>query len=677
MRLSPPFRVATAARRCLFSLAPFPRRFASSSAGTLEESGFDHLLHHRLPITQPMGFRFSSEELYRATFPASRIRNFCIVAHIDHGKTTLSDAILRRTSVLDIRGAVGTYMDKLQVEQERGITVKAQTCTIFVTRKTEIFMLNLIDTPGHVDFTYEVSRSLAACEGAVLLVDASQGVQAQTLANLQLALEAGLTIVPALSKLDAVQNDAVVDRTLTQLEDTTGLLRSETILTAARCKRGIEMLLEAILDKVQPPADGSSSSPLRALVFDTWTDFAPRNESIMCLVRIASGSVKKGSRIAAFHAQKFLEVLQVGLMYPEATPTLALGPGQVGFVRLPSGCRITVGETIVDGNTQNLLSVKPFPGFRITKPVVFAGFFPDQSSRLDELESAVAHLRVTDPSVTVAPMNCSALGGGLQLGFLGPLHLSIFRDRLLQEYDQAVLVTPPHVYYRYLDNAGAEHDLTVLTWKERTDGVKAYLEPIVVVTIVTPPEYRIPLENVAVADYRGVPQGSREEAGKVVMQFRMPLGEFVRGFFDTLKSISHGFATMEYDEPVYEESDLVKVDVVVHKQHISSLSVICHRRDTQRVGKRLVAVLHACMERTIVEMAIQACVGNKVIARETLGAVRKDVLAKIHAGDPTRAQRKLDHQKEGKRRIAKRMIGSVCLDQDTMIAAMGATVWVK
>ncbi|CUG84409.1 GTP-binding protein, putative [Bodo saltans] len=649
-------------------------------------------VQHKLEVKAPMGCPRSHDDLRRLTsFPKERIRNFSIIAHIDHGKTTLSDAILRRTGVLTADGAVGTYMDKLQVERERGITIKAQTCSMFVHYKGEDYLMNLIDTPGHVDFQYEVSRSLGASEGALLLVDASQGIEAQTMANFYLALENNLTIVPALTKLDTVMGDEPVEAVMQQLEDATGLLRSEVLLTSARQKLGVEAALEAIIDRVPPPSGKSSTHPgsvsasgtltvssgdvpLRALLFDCWTlKDAKGVEGIMCLVRVVDGEASSKTVASFLHSKKRYPVREVGIMHPEPCPVGCLTSGMVGYLFIVGIQRsdVMIGDTI----SSALHNIEPIPGFRTVKPVVFAGFFPDEGDQVSHLRESVDGLRVTDPSVTCTSLECPALGPGIQLGFLGMLHMKVFQERLFAEFSRKVLVTPPQVQYRYLDKEGKHHELTVFNWKWGHEGAASYEEPWIRAVLIMPIEHFGVINGEALQNFRAEQLDMKPVDGtRVSVRYRMPLAELARGFFDRVKSLSHGYASLDYDEVVYEPADLVKVEIVINKATISALSCICSRQDSQAVGRRIVSSLKENLTRSSVDLPIQAYVSQKCIARETIGAYKKDVTAKIHGGDLSRKQKKWADQKKGKERMGKRSFGTVALDQDVLAAAMGASM---
>ncbi|KAG5493820.1 hypothetical protein JKF63_01652 [Porcisia hertigi] len=763
-----------------------PRRHCSAlsspttGASTAPKHGDDlYLSHyaipkdaHRLVGTPQLLPRHPAEEVafkknLIKNFPQAHIRNVSVVAHVDHGKTTLSDAMLRFSNLLPADGATGTFTDRLQVEKERGITVKAQTCSVLLTaRETGTqYLINLIDTPGHVDFQYEVSRSLCASEGAALLVDVRQGVEAQTMAQFYASLEQNLTILPVLTKMDSVMCDAEVEKTLLQLEDSTGLLSREVVLTSAKSKQGIEQLFQDIIDKVPPPRGREGFSdmkqlpamhpdsaerkhverelvPLRALLFDCWTSEssgmadgaagAPTNpptpspsvspgtaataggqpvarEGIYGLIRVMDGTVTSGTTVVFFHSRKKYEVREVGIIHPTLHPTAALTAGMVGFVFFPGltkkdvfigdtlctlptrrhKMRIEVTSTAADAETAgsedarsngDSLLVAPISGFKTVHPVVFAGFYPDEGVYVTQLREAVDLLCVNDPSVTVEQLQCPALGPGLQLGFLGFLHMQVFKERLLMEFGQAVLVTPPQVQYMYVEQHGDPDDpaqrkpVSVSNWRWPHEGVGAYLEPFVTATVLTPSEYFNEINSAALSSFRGEMREMRVvDDARTLVRYHMPMADLARGFFSTVKSSSHGYATLEYDDPTFMTADLVKMDIVINKARISALSTICLRQEASVHARRIIGSLKENLLRSSVDLPLQALVGTKIIFRETVKAYRKDVTAKIHAGDISRKQKKWNDQKKGKERMARRSVGTVTLDQSVLAAAMGAT----
>ncbi|KAG8347140.1 putative GTP-binding protein [Trypanosoma vivax] len=712
-----------------------PEAFTSSYA----------LLRHTIPPTEatmgrprPVDDDQASRSLAALKeFPSERIRNIAVVAHVDHGKTTLCDVMLRRTGTLQGGSLVGTYTDRLLVERERGITVKAQTSSMFVEHNGIEYLINLIDTPGHVDFQYEVSRSVGAAQGVLLLVDVVQGIEAQTMAHFHMALERSLVILPVFTKVDKVLTDTAVESALRELEDSTGLLRSEVILTSAKAQLGIEVLLRAIIERVPPPkgisglsdasqlppllpgSDAHAASmaemvPLRALLLDSWTrecggglcssitksgesaggktnaggscaisTHGRESDSITCLLRVIDGTLTARMQVLLYHSRKRYEVREVGIIHPDLRPTAALTAGMVGYVVFSHVRRedLLVGETFYTLPTRKFTreDIVPIAGFKRSHPVVFAGVYPDEGGYITQLREAVDRLCINDPAVTVESVDCQALGAGLQLGFMGILHMQVFQERLMNEFGQQVLVTPPVVQYKYCEagEAGTQalKPLNVHTWRWLHEGVACYMEPYVTATIVTPREYTQAIDGEAQRCYRGTQMDMRMmDDARMLLRYKMPLADLVRGFCGSVKSISHGYASLEYDDVVYEKADLVRVDIVVQKLRVSALSTICPRSEAAAIGKRIVSCLKSNLSRISVDIPLQAMVGGKIVARETVKAYRKDVTAKIHAGDITRKQKKWNDQKKGKERIARRTVGGVTFDQSVLAAAMGAVM---
>jgi GTP-binding protein LepA len=637
--------------------------------------------------------------------PQSRIRNFSIIAHVDHGKTTLSDAILKRTKVVEQHdmsgvGNAAVYMDKLAVEKERGITVKAQTASIFVKRPApdgtggeEELLLNLIDTPGHIDFAYEVQRSLTASEGAVLLVDAAQGVQAQTMANFHLAFGADIAIVPALTKCDAVVDEDRVDAVAVAVENATGFLNKEIVRTSARSGKGLETILIRVMNEVPAPS-GDPDAPLRAYLFDAW--FGPHKRrvvrpgvesfeamrTVLCNVRVVDGSIRVGDTVTLMGStpgggeRKEYRVYDCGVLHPDPVSTGVLYAGMVGFVDVGMDSRkeANVGDTMV--NPQHLKQLKPVAPFAAQQPIIFATFHPNEGESFETMREAIDKLCINDPSVTVNMVKCPAFGPGLQLGFFGQLHQSVFEDRLSSEFELDVLVTPAQVFYKYRDAAGNEHPLHAAEWvgDKQRNSVVALLEPVVTATIVCREQDFGVLNSEATAHFRAEFVDSQTlDGGRMSVKFRMPLAELIRGLMERIMQLSHGFASLEYDELTYEASDLVKIDVQVNKKPIPALSTITTKRDALAVGKRLVAALKENIKIASVTLPVQAMVGGKIIARETVSARKKDVLSKIHAGDYSRKAKKLGEQKRGQKDRAQRMVGQFSLDSETLSTVMGAT----
>jgi GTP-binding protein LepA len=653
-----------------------------------------------IPVTEPLPARrltpVELRELFkRGPFPARLIRNFSIIAHVDHGKTTLADAILRRTKVLeqeDMSG-VGTsavFMDKLAVERERGITVKAQTATMFIkgSKDGEEMLVNLIDTPGHIDFAYEVQRSLTASEGAVLLVDAAQGVQAQTMANFHLAFGADIAIVPALTKCDAVVDEEKIDAVAAAVEDATGFLNKEIVRTSARSAKGLEEILTRVI-RVVPAPKGDPDAPLRMYLFDAW--FGPHKRriikpgreiyedmrTVLCNVRVVDGTVRVGDTVAMMGAsaadRKDYRVYDCGILHPEPVSTGVLYAGMVGFIDVGMHSRkeANVGDTLC--NPQYLKQLKPVAPFSTQQPIIFATFHPNENESFEVMREAIDKLCINDPSVTVAQVKCPAFGPGLQLGFYGQLHQSVFEDRLQSEFSLDVLVTPAQVFYKYRDADGLEHALHTSEWIDDRRNV-VLLEPVVTATIVCREADFGPINSEATSQFRGEFIDSQTlDGGRLAVKFRMPLAELIRGLMERIMQLSHGFASLEYDGLTYEASDLVKVDVMVNKKLIPALSSITTKREALEVGKRIVTSLKENIRIASINLPVQALVGGKIIARETISARKKDVLSKIHAGDQSRKQKKLNEQKRGQATRAQRMVGQFSLDTEVLATVMGAT----
>ena len=602
-----------------------------------------------------------------STFPPPRIRNFCILAHVDHGKTTLSDAILRRTGVLQRTGDVGCYLDKLEVEKARGITIKAQTCTFFVQDGDASFMLNLIDTPGHADFSYEVTRSLAVCEGAVLLIDANQGIQAQTMANYHAALDRGVEIIPTLSKLDSVLLCEDVGKAQDEIENAMGVFRSEILLTSARKEKGVEHLLKEIIRRFPAPS-GDLTSPFRAVIFDVWPD--PSSSTVRCLIRVADGTVEPKKRIKCLTSEVALDVIEVGIMYPEPVRTTQLRCGQVGYLLFVinnlghKGPRI--GETLTALNHH----ATPVVQFKSACPVVFSGLFPDQSTERVRLQHALYKLTSNDPSVTLTPVQCNALGQGWQLGFLGLLHMKIFKERLEQEYDETVLITPAVIQYLCRMRDGTNQKVTAHNFHSLSNQAECFLQPLVHAVVV--------LERRHVSDvitllkaFRGEQVNSQNFSGnRLSLTFRLPLAAFCRGVHDRLKKLTSGYGSVEYDEPFYEECNLVKVDICVNKVVVDALSLLCEKVDALTMSRRICCALKNYLPRSTLDIPIVAKMGEKIVARETISGIKKDAARKCHAGDPTRKMKIIENQKKARKRNASRFVGGIEIDQNAIMEVM-------
>ncbi|XP_073292327.1 translation factor GUF1 homolog, mitochondrial isoform X2 [Primulina huaijiensis] len=593
-------------------------------------------------------------------YPPDKIRNFSIIAHVDHGKSTLADRLLELTGTIRKGHGQPQYLDKLQVERERGITVKAQTATMFhrhdLLGTDTNFLLNLIDTPGHVDFNYEVSRSLAACQGVLLVVDAAQGVQAQTVANFYLAFEANLSIIPVINKID--QPTADPDRVKAQLKAMFDLDPDEALLTSAKTGQGLEAVLPAVIKRIPPPP-GESSSPLRMLLLDSYYD---EYKGVICHVAVFDGALQKGDKISSAATGQSYEVLDVGIMHPELTQTGVLLTGQVGYV--VSGMRSTkearVGDTLY--HTRN--SIDPLPGFKPVKHMVFSGLYPADGSDFEALNHAIERLTCNDASVSVTKESSTALGLGFRCGFLGLLHMDVFHQRLEQEHGAHVISTVPTVPYifEYSDGSKIHIQNPAILPSNPKQRVTACWEPTVIATIIIPSEYVGAIITLC-SERRGEQlEYSFIDSQRAFMKYRLPLREIVVDFYNELKSITSGYASFDYEEADYQASDLVKVDILLNGQPVDAMATIIHRSKAQRVGRELVEKLKKFIDRQMFEIIIQAAIGSKVIARETISAMRKNVLAKCYGGDVTRKRKLLEKQKEGKKRMKR--VGSVDIPQE-------------
>jgi GTP-binding protein LepA len=590
-------------------------------------------------------------------FPRSRIRNFSIIAHIDHGKSTLADRILEVTGALSQREKQDQFLDKMELERERGITIKAQSVRLSWTAKDgEEYQLNLIDTPGHVDFSYEVSRSLAACEGALLVVDASQGVEAQTLANVYLALENDLEIIPVFNKIDLPGAD--IDRTKREVEDVVGLDCSEAIAASAKEGIGITDILEAVVKRVPPPvSEAGDEGPLRALVIDSWYD---SYRGAVVLVRVVDGVIRPGLKIRMMATKADYEVTELGVFAPFPRAVDELGPGQVGFLAaaIKSVTDTKVGDTLTETRRQ---ATTPLPGFKEVKPMVFCGIFPTDSDMYPQLRDALEKLHLNDSALTYEPETSDALGFGFRCGFLGMLHMEIVQERLEREYNLDLVTTAPTVVYRVLTNAGEM--IEVENPSRLPDPVKIdhIEEPYFTVHIHVPAEYVgavIKLCEDRRGEQKGIQYASTE---RVIVTYELPLAEVIFDFYDRLKTATKGYASMDYELADYRQNPLVKVDMLINGERVDALSAIVHREKAHYIGRGLAEKLKGIVPRQQYEVAIQAAIGGKIIARETVKALRKDVTAKCYGGDITRKRKLLEKQKAGKKRM--KNVGSVEIPQ--------------
>jgi len=591
-----------------------------------------------------------------------RIRNFCIIAHIDHGKSTLADRLLERTGTIDARQMTEQVLDQMDLEREKGITIKAQAVRLAYRDRNGVdYQLNLIDTPGHVDFTYEVSRSLAACEGAILVVDAAQGVEAQTLANVYLALEHDLAIIPVVNKIDLPS--AEPEKVAKQIEEVVGLPASEVIFASAKDGAGVDDILEAVVHRIPPPR-GHRQQPLRALVFDSHYD---PYKGVISYVRVVDGSVAPGDRLVAMATGQTLECLEVGVFRPRLSPVDRLETGEVGYVAtgLKNVREMQVGDTLTH---QDRPALEPLPGYKPIKPMVFAGLYPVVGEDYGALRDALDKLRLNDASLSYEPESSVALGFGFRCGFLGMLHMEIVQERLEREYGLELLVTSPSVEYRVFTTNGRELMVDGPAKLPEPGEIAWIEEPWVRISIIAPSRY--------IGAIMEMMQGRRSEFVKmdyldeqrVLFNYDMPLSEMLVEFYDQLKSRTQGYASMDYSYTGYRESKLVKLDILVNGQPVDALSLITHVDRAYTQGRELVSKLRKLIPRQLFEVPIQAAIGGKVIARETISAMRKNVLAKCYGGDVTRKRKLLEKQAEGKKRMKR--VGNVEIPQEAFMAVL-------
>jgi GTP-binding protein LepA len=593
--------------------------------------------------------------------PLCRIRNFAIIAHIDHGKSTLADRLIEACGGLAAREMREQVLDSMEIERERGITIKAQTVRlVYPAKDGETYVLNLMDTPGHVDFSYEVSRSLAACEGSLLVVDASQGVEAQTLANVYQAIEAGHEIVPVLNKIDLPA--AEPERVKEQIEEVIGLDASDALLISAKTGLNIDRVLEALVRRLPPP-QGEAAAPLKALLVDSWYD---PYLGVVTLVRVKDGVLEPGQKIRLMATGAVHTIERVGVFTPKGVTVETLGPGEVGFItagiKTVADCR--VGDTITEDRRP---AAEPLPGFKPVQPVVFCSLFPTDAADFERLRDSLAKLRLNDASFEYEPETSVALGFGFRSGFLGLLHLEIVQERLTREFDLDLLATAPSVVYRVHLTSGAVrtlHNPADMPDPVRIDHIE---EPWIKATILVPDAYLGPILTLC-EERRGEQVDLTYAGSRAMLTYRLPLNEVVFDFYDRLKSVSRGYASFDYQLDDYREGDLVLMNILVNGEPVDALSVIVHRSEAERRGRALCERLKDLIPRQLFQVAIQAAIGGKIIARETVKALRKDVLAKCYGGDVTRKRKLLDKQKEGKKRM--RQFGKVEIPQSAFIAAL-------
>jgi len=592
----------------------------------------------------------------------SLTRNFCIIAHIDHGKSTLADRVLEYTHAVPGRKMEEQFLDQMDLERERGITIKAQAVRLSYTALDGItYNLNLIDTPGHVDFTYEVSRSLAACEGALLLVDACQGIEAQTLANLYMAMEHDLEIIPVINKIDLPNADTA--RVIREIQEVIGFDPDSVLSVSAKEGTGVREVLEAVVHRIPPPK-GSATDPLRALIFDSHYD---PYRGVIAYIRVVDGEIRPRQHIRLMSTGRVHEVSDVGVFRPQPAPVGVLSVGDVGFIAASiknvGECRVGDTITLATGGAQ-----VPLPGYRPVKPMVYCGIYPVDSSDFGLLRDALEKLQLNDAALSFEGETSDALGFGFRCGFLGLLHMDIVRERLEREYGLRLLTTAPNVVYRILTEQGETLEIDNPSSVPPAGDIRVFEEPIVKATIIAPSDFVGPVMELCQARrgrYLNMEYLSPE---RVVVTYEIPLGEIMYDFFDQLKSRTRGYASLDYEFAGYREASLVKLDILVNSEPVDALSVVVHRDDAQAKGRDLVDRLRRLIPRHLFDVPIQAAVGSRVIARETLKAARKDVLAKCYGGDVTRKRKLLEKQKEGKKRM--KMVGNVEIPQEAFMAVL-------
>jgi len=590
------------------------------------------------------------------------IRNFSIIAHIDHGKTTLSDRLLQKTGAVELREMGEQMLDDMDIERERGITIKARAVTINYTAKDgEVYTFNLIDTPGHVDFTYEVSRSLAACEGAILVVDATQGVEAQTLANSYLAIQNNLDILTVINKVDLPS--AEPEKVREQIENVIGLDAHDAVLASAKSGIGVDEILEKIVTNFPAPK-GDPNAPFRALLFDSWYD---SYRGVMIFIRVIDGSVRKGTKVKFLSTGRVYEVTSMGIFTPKAREVDSLGAGEVGFIagNIKDIVQAKIGDTVTEAGAA---AVEPLPGFEEVKSMVFAGIFPINSEDYEALRDAVGKLKLNDASFSFEPETSLALGFGFRCGFLGLLHMEIIQERLEREFNLELLTSAPGVRYRVTTTAGDVVEIENPQKMPDPSNIRSIEEPMIEATILTTDEFVGPILALAI-DRRGVQRKLEYvSSNRVMIVYELPLNEVILDFFDKLKSISRGYASLDYQILGYKESDLVKMDILINGEPLDALSLIVHKEKAFARGKLLAEKMKEFIPRQQYEVAIQASIGNRVVARETVKAMRKDVLAKCYGGDISRKRKLLEKQKEGKKRMKR--VGKVEIPQEAFLAVL-------
>jgi GTP-binding protein LepA len=590
------------------------------------------------------------------------IRNFSVIAHIDHGKSTLADRFLEFTGALQAREMEAQVLDSMDLERERGITIKAHAVRLNYTAKDgQAYVLNLIDTPGHVDFSYEVTRSLAACEGALLLVDASQGVEAQTLANAYLAVENNLEIIPVINKIDLP--GAQPDEAKRQIEEIIGLDASGAILASGKSGVGVGEILEAIVTRLPPPT-GVADAPLKALIFDSWYD---PYRGVVILARVIDGVMKPGQKIRLMTTGQDFQIEQLGVFGPKPMPVQELGVGEAGFMvaNIKNVADAKIGDTITETGRP---TDAPFPGFKELKPMVFAGLYPVEGSKYQELREALEKLRLNDASFFFEPETSAALGFGFRCGFLGLLHMEIVQERLEREFDQDLITTAPGVLYRVTTTDGEMREIDSPAKLPDTGRIEKIEEPVITAMILTPNDHVGAILELC-QEKRGIQKGLEYVSqNRVLITYELPFNEVVLDFYDRLKTISRGYASLDYHVTGYWESPLVKLDILVNGDPVDALSMIVHEENAYPRGRALASKMRELIPRQMFEVAIQAAIGSRIVARETVRAMRKNVLAKCYGGDITRKRKLLEKQKEGKKRMKR--VGRVEIPQEAFLAVL-------
>ncbi len=589
------------------------------------------------------------------------IRNFSIIAHIDHGKSTLADRMISLCGGLEDREMEAQVLDSMDIERERGITIKAQTASLqYKANDGEVYQLNLIDTPGHVDFSYEVSRSLSACEGALLVVDASQGVEAQSVANCYTAIDLGVEVVPVLNKIDLPSADP--ERVQQEIEDVIGVEATDAVTCSAKTGLGVQDVLERVVKQVPPP-NGDLTAPLKALIVDAWFD---NYVGVVMLVRVVDGLLKRKDKIQLMATGAQYLADQVGVFTPKSVQKEQLAAGEVGFIitGMKELASAKVGDTVTLANN---LAEAPLPGFKEVKPQVFAGLYPVESNQFENLRTALEKLSLNDASLLYEPENSSALGFGFRCGFLGLLHMEIIQERLEREYDMDLITTAPTVVYEVLLKNGETIQMENPSKMPEPSHIEEFREPMINVSLLLPQDYVGPVMTLC-NNKRGIQKNMQYMGRQVMLSYELPLNEVVMDFFDRLKSVSRGYASMDYEFLEFRAADLVKLDIMVNGERVDALSLIVHRSNSQYRGRELASKMRELIPRQMFDIAIQASIGANIIARETVKAMRKNVLAKCYGGDVSRKRKLLEKQKEGKKRM--KQVGNVEIPQDAFLAIL-------